>query len=190
MNGTDLRVIKTQQQIEQAFLSLIIEKGYRAITVQDILDKALINRSTFYRHYPSKQALAEQLVNEFRKRYEQFLHERFNYIDSENLHGFINEFMQFVVAQKQKILALWQIKTPSIHLYNDMYDLIKRQFVSYATAHYRQGNLDYQGHMYAVLILNNLDYILKNNVPSNIAFIRSELALMLATAKMQRNSNP
>lgn len=185
MNETDLRVIKTEQHIEQAFLQLIEEKGYRAITVQDILEQALINRSTFYRHYPSKQALAERLVSEFRQTYEQFLHERFNLTSSENLASFIDEFMQFVVGQKQKILALWQIKTPSIHLHEDMYNLIKNQFVSYAKSHDRQGNLDYQGHMYAVLILNNLEYILKNNIPSNIEFIRSELELMMATARMK-----
>lgn len=185
MNESDLRVIKTAQHIEQAFLSLIAEKGYRAITVQDILDKALINRSTFYRHYPSKPALAEKLVHEFRQTYEQFLHERFNHTDPENLTRFIDEFMQFIVTQKQKILALWQIKTPTIHLYTDMYELIKQQFISYARARDRLGNLDYQGHMYAVLILNNLEYILKNNIPSNIDFIRSELALMMATARIE-----
>lgn len=185
MNESDLRVIKTEQHIEQAFLQLIERKGYRAITVQDILEKALINRSTFYRHYPSKQALAERLVSEFCQTYEQFLHERFNLTSSENLAGCVDEFMQFIMAQKQKILALWQIKTPAIHLYEDMYHLIKTQFISYATAHNRQGNLDYQGHMYAVLILNNLEYILKNNIPLNIEFIRSELELMMATAKMK-----
>ncbi|WP_369010847.1 TetR/AcrR family transcriptional regulator, partial [Escherichia coli] len=56
MNQNDLRVIKTEQHIEQAFLALLQQKPYRAITVQDILDTAAINRSTFYRHYASKEA--------------------------------------------------------------------------------------------------------------------------------------
>ena len=55
MNEQDLRVIKTEQHIEKAFLQLLFAKSYRAITVQDILEIALINRSTFYRHYPSKE---------------------------------------------------------------------------------------------------------------------------------------
>ena len=43
MNEKDLRVIKTEQHIEQAFLDLLQIKSYRAITVQDILDTATIN---------------------------------------------------------------------------------------------------------------------------------------------------
>ena len=47
----DSRVTRTKSLIRSAFLQLLKEKNYEAITVQDILDKTLINRSTFYKHF-------------------------------------------------------------------------------------------------------------------------------------------
>jgi AcrR family transcriptional regulator len=50
-------VRRTRELLRSAFLSLILEKGYDRITVQDILDKADIGRSTFYAHYRDKEDL-------------------------------------------------------------------------------------------------------------------------------------
>lgn len=60
----DLRVIKTKRAIKQAFLTLIKEKNYNKITVQDIVREALINRNTFYLHYLDKDDLLDSLTNE------------------------------------------------------------------------------------------------------------------------------
>ena len=54
---TDRRVRRTQDLLRRALLSLIQEKGYDRITVQDILDRADIGRSTFYAHYRDKDDL-------------------------------------------------------------------------------------------------------------------------------------
>jgi AcrR family transcriptional regulator len=43
--------------LHDAFLELVIEKGYEKITIQDILDRADVGRSTFYVHYRDKEAL-------------------------------------------------------------------------------------------------------------------------------------
>lgn len=48
----DLRVIKTRRLIKDAFVKLSGEKGFKNITVNDISDKAMINRSTFYLFIP------------------------------------------------------------------------------------------------------------------------------------------
>src|ERR671911_1971150 len=53
----DRRVRRTQELLRGALMALIMEKGYDRITVQDILDKADIGRSTFYAHYRDKEDL-------------------------------------------------------------------------------------------------------------------------------------
>ena len=54
---TDRRVRRTRELLRGALLELIQEKGYDRITVQDILDRADIGRSTFYAHYRDKDDL-------------------------------------------------------------------------------------------------------------------------------------
>lgn len=54
---TDRRVTRTRTLLRGALMSLMTEKAYDAITVQDILDRADVGRSTFYTHYRDKEEL-------------------------------------------------------------------------------------------------------------------------------------
>ncbi|MAS37797.1 MAG: TetR family transcriptional regulator [Anaerolineaceae bacterium] len=47
----DRRVIRTRKLLRNALMELILEKGYDAVTVQDITDRADLGRATFYVHY-------------------------------------------------------------------------------------------------------------------------------------------
>ena len=51
MNDTDLRVIKTRESIERAFLALLEKKPLGKITVVELANEARINKGTFYLHY-------------------------------------------------------------------------------------------------------------------------------------------
>ena len=53
----DRRVLRTRRALHDAFYALFVEKGYDAITVQDLLDRANVGRSTFYQHFAGKQDL-------------------------------------------------------------------------------------------------------------------------------------
>ena len=53
----DRRIQKTRKLLSQALIQLILEKGYENVTVQDILDRANVGRSTFYAHYENKDLL-------------------------------------------------------------------------------------------------------------------------------------
>jgi AcrR family transcriptional regulator len=60
----DIRLSRTRKRIQEALIELTVEKGYDAITVQDIVDRAVINRSTFYRHYLDKEDLLSKYMDE------------------------------------------------------------------------------------------------------------------------------
>jgi AcrR family transcriptional regulator len=60
----DPRVARTQKLIRDAFTSLLGEKTFEAVSVQDIAERATVNRATFYAHYPDKFALAESMIRE------------------------------------------------------------------------------------------------------------------------------
>lgn len=53
----DRRVQRTQRLLHKALMSLILEKKYESITVQDVLDRADVGRSTFYVHFRDKDEL-------------------------------------------------------------------------------------------------------------------------------------
>ncbi len=53
----DRRISRTRRLMHEALMALIVEKGYEAITVQDILDRADVGRSTFYAHFRDKDEL-------------------------------------------------------------------------------------------------------------------------------------
>jgi AcrR family transcriptional regulator len=60
----DPRVKRTRKLLSQAFLELMQEKGFQAITVQDIADRAGVNRATFYAHYEDKFDLLDSYSRE------------------------------------------------------------------------------------------------------------------------------
>jgi len=60
----DLRIKRTRLFIREAFFNLVREKGFGSVTVRDIAERAIINRSTFYRHYKDKYDLAEKCLDE------------------------------------------------------------------------------------------------------------------------------
>lgn len=63
-NKPDPRVIRTQKLLRSAIVSLISEKGFSSITIQDIADRATLNRATFYLHYRDKNELLTDAFGE------------------------------------------------------------------------------------------------------------------------------
>ena len=61
---TDLRIRRTHKFLQEAMIELITEKGFEAITVGDIAERAMINRATFYRHYEDKYDLVAKIFEE------------------------------------------------------------------------------------------------------------------------------
>jgi AcrR family transcriptional regulator len=64
MTKVDRRVLKTQEAIKKTILELMNEKNFDDITIQDISDRANLNRSTFYLHYLDKYDLLDKMIEE------------------------------------------------------------------------------------------------------------------------------
>jgi AcrR family transcriptional regulator len=56
----DRRVKRSQNLLGEALMSLILEKGYEAVTIRDITERADVAYVTFFRHYKSKDELLTQ----------------------------------------------------------------------------------------------------------------------------------
>ena len=92
----DPRVKRTRSLILQAFGELLAEKGFEAISVQDITDKAEINRATFYKHFVDKYALLDYTIKElFKKEIEKRTLDACHYTP-ENLQNLILAVCEFL----------------------------------------------------------------------------------------------
>jgi AcrR family transcriptional regulator len=62
----DRRVQRTRQLLQNALIGMMVEKGYEATTVQDIIDRANVGRATFYAHFADKETLLASRIEDLR----------------------------------------------------------------------------------------------------------------------------
>src|SRR5258708_27016221 len=62
--GNDLRVRRTRQLLINASREVLQEKGFSAVSIQEITGRAMVNRSTFYAHFTDKYELLTILFRE------------------------------------------------------------------------------------------------------------------------------
>ncbi|MGG4166430.1 TetR/AcrR family transcriptional regulator [Rossellomorea vietnamensis] len=62
-NKTDRRILRTKDAINSAFLEIFSEKEFDRITINDISERANVNRGTIYLHYTDKYDLLNRCIN-------------------------------------------------------------------------------------------------------------------------------
>ncbi len=62
--GTDRRIARTRTAMRSALISLIEERGFDGFTVNDLCNRADLNRGTFYNHFRDKEDVLETFENE------------------------------------------------------------------------------------------------------------------------------
>jgi AcrR family transcriptional regulator len=62
MEVQDRRVKRTQKLLAKALITLTLEKGYEAVTIREITERADVGYATFFRHYRDKDALLHDVA--------------------------------------------------------------------------------------------------------------------------------
>jgi AcrR family transcriptional regulator len=73
MDRTDRRVKRTHKLLQQALVSLTLEKGFEEVTIRDITDRADVGYATFFRHYPDKEALLADVLEAMKDEFQSLL---------------------------------------------------------------------------------------------------------------------
>lgn len=111
MNQNDLRVVKTKENIYNCFFDLLKRKPLYRITVQELCEKARINKGTFYYHYEDIYALYNEIMG-------QVLDSLFEFIDCYDIAitqptKFLQEIRNHEKTYSAKIDVILQDKTMS-----------------------------------------------------------------------------
>ena len=99
----DARVRRTRDALGDALVALMQEKPFDTITVQDVLDRAKVGRSTFYAHYSDKDDLLMSDAEEFFESISMMLSVRGD--QSERVFP-VREFFSHIIEAKQFVDAL------------------------------------------------------------------------------------
>lgn len=165
----DLRVVKTHKAIREAFIILLSEQEYNDIAIQAILERAKVNRATFYKYYSSKGDLAGQMIDDFKQEVSQLFQDRLN-ADSQMLQIIMENHSQKLFERRQQMLALWKIRTQDHNLYHDMFLMGKQNFIELAkkqkaTDYLTAEAIDYQATMMATIFMASLKYYFEKDLP-------------------------
>ena len=71
--NADRRTNRTRKLLQEALVSLILEKGYEKVTVQNVIDRANVGRSTFYAHFQNMDDLLLSQFDDLREQFDQHL---------------------------------------------------------------------------------------------------------------------
>ena len=125
---SDLRTIKTEKSIKDAFLELLKYKNISQITVIELSKKAMINKATFYLHYKDVYDLHDEIQNDFVERmlnsfdHKLLITNKYKALDSmirfcmnENKHLLKSlDKSKLIMKTYEKIIDLFKEVTPDI----------------------------------------------------------------------------
>jgi len=116
----DARVRRTRDQLGYALIQLIVEKPINDVTVQDVLDRAGVGRSTFYLHYRDKDDLLVSQLEMFLENMSTVLSKR---KDKSNRVAPVAEMFAHIGNQNK----LYRVLSDSGHL-KDFFELAEGYF--------------------------------------------------------------
>lgn len=150
MNSNDLRVKKTQRALMDSFLELLKTKNFSQITVQDLCDRAMVRRSTFYRHYSDKYDLLNQvLANFFNSLHESHLDNLLVKEPKTYFENIVRETLYFLIENRDTIQSVFTIAyydEITRIVYNQLYKGVERQ-VNFDIRHGIRFNIDLEVYM-------------------------------------------
>ncbi len=125
-DSTDLRVRRTRKWLQEALLSLMLEKPFTRISIAEITDQAQVSRPTFYLHYRNKEEVLEDYLDSM---YKNFMDDMQPYLDSIIQGKLAVKFFEQIADQAVFLRSLIDSEVSNLvmnKLYKYCYDVIKQ----------------------------------------------------------------
>lgn len=162
----DRRVRKTKAAIKSAFIQLLTEKELEKITIQDITQRADINRGTFYLHYEDKYLLLSSMEDEY----------TFDLTNEVNFEQFINSTMSIdafaKVFTEQILLRVVNYLNEHIEFYQAIFNLDRKSQLEEKIANVMLNNMQKYAAPDNTIADVPVDYFFSYTSGAMIAFIK------------------
>lgn len=112
----DVRKIKTERDLQVAFVQLLATTGFRHITVADICQASLTSRSTFYAHYLDKYDLLDQMVAHYSAIFANRVDLRFNQIIAGDIDALVAGLSVDMAENRPTVQTLFTVHEPDADL--------------------------------------------------------------------------
>lgn len=176
--GEDLRVVKTKRAVEGAMEKLLAERPFDAITVQAILDEALVNRKTFYSHYRDKYDLVRKMADGFFADIAALVEARKHYdVVPDSPFGAMDALYGSLLAKRRLALALWDVKCEGLDFSGELASIVEGAYLS----HFGKagaGDPVLQAKLASAMVVAMLHYRLEAGEPFTAADIHAELDVL------------
>ncbi|MBW6472129.1 MAG: TetR/AcrR family transcriptional regulator [Anaerolineaceae bacterium] len=125
-DSTDLRVRRTRKWLQEALLSLMLEKPFTRISIAEITDQAQVSRPTFYLHYRNKEEVLEDYLDSM---YKNFMIDMQPFLDSIIQGKIAVKFFDQIADQAVFLRSLIDSEVSNLvmnKLHKYCYDVIKQ----------------------------------------------------------------
>lgn len=117
MDKPDRRTEKTRQSLLFALSDLMQEKKYSNITIQEIIDRANVGRSTFYAHFETKDELLSSCMENVFEMLNHHITDYVEHVDSQTRFIPVSELFEHVSENSRLIKGLMSIESTELLLY-------------------------------------------------------------------------
>lgn len=161
MGKTDLRIVKTLRQIDQALIDSLAVCPFQKITVDTLCKNALINRSTFYKYYLDKYDLLDKYLGRILTEFRENMNVEFINADPSNIHDvcYIQNYekaLQFIERKKEEYQILWNASIDR-QIFNEMTRIVRENILATLSPSSVQGSgMKKYEDLYASLFASNM----------------------------------
>lgn len=173
----DRRIQKTRQLIMNTFIDLLAEKGFEKITINDIAERANINRGTVYLHYTDKFDLLDKCIETY---VELLLDHCANSVDT-NLSASAFQSM-FEYLQKNFSIYKLLLRNEGFGFFRNRLYAIIAQTVTEVIGIKSENNAfsnDVTTHFLTSGFIGVLEWWINNSMPCNVQEITEQLMFLL-----------
>ncbi|MFC6254059.1 TetR/AcrR family transcriptional regulator [Secundilactobacillus hailunensis] len=175
---TDKRIIKTERDIKQAFLTLLKTTPFQKISVNQVCDQALVSRSTFYEHFQDKYDLLGQLVKQYTLLFQKLDKQRATQIINQETHVLsISKIAVTLQDHREALNVLLAIHEDHLDLLSNWEQCLSEtwQRVNQRYGADRQAPEGFVSNLESAIVLNYIRWSLQNGMSDDAAGLSEKM---------------